>query len=224
MLLVLTNSDDATADHLISVLNRHVCDLVRFDTDTLVAKALLSYQPGRPRLCFGGRWYKPSDFQHVWYRRPERLKSDRVGDSPETKYVLDEWAEALESFLAHIPKWKWMNHPASNALASHKLEQLTTARALGFQIPDTVVSQDQDVLRAFFERHQGAVVVKPMAGGYIERSRDENDSLIYTNRVSASDLINLDDIESCPTLFQRFIRKRCDVRITIVDDACHASG
>ncbi|MEJ1729693.1 hypothetical protein SMA90_25505, partial [Escherichia coli] len=62
---------------------------------------------------------------------PERLKDARFDSSPEGRYLLNEWAEALEGFFAHIPRPRWMNHPAANAQASHKLEQLTTAQSLG---------------------------------------------------------------------------------------------
>jgi glutathione synthase/RimK-type ligase-like ATP-grasp enzyme len=115
-----------------------------------------------------------------------------------------------------------MNFPANNALASRKLEQLSTARQLGLAVPDTVLTQDQDVLRRFFQKHDGQVIVKPLGRAYIERSKGENDSLIYTNSISEHDLNDLADLATCPTYFQKAIRKRSDVRITCVDGDTHA--
>jgi len=167
-------------------------------------------------------WHEPGGFAHVWYRRPEQLKDERFDGSPESKYAVSEWSEFLEGFFAHIPREKWMNHPSRNAAASHKLEQLTTASRLGFKVPSTLATQDGERLRAFFDQHGGQIIVKPMAAGYVERPDEEKASLIYTNRVVMGDLENLDDLHLCPTLFQEFIAKEHDVRITVVDADIHS--
>ncbi len=222
MLLILTNSNDATADYLESELRKHGVAFLRFDTDLSLRVTRVSYREGIPLLCIQGISYNPECFSNVWYRRPEQLKHEALDSSPEGKFIYGEWAEALEGFLAHIPKAKWMNHPASNVGASHKLEQLTTAKRLGFTVPRTLVTQDADELLAFFSEHKGEIIVKPMASGYVERPEGETDSLVYTNRVQVSHLQNLDDIPTSPTLFQQCIDKHCDVRITVVDADIHA--
>ncbi|MCH8805657.1 MAG: hypothetical protein IH986_06170 [Planctomycetes bacterium] len=222
MLLVLTNGRDATADYLISTLAHSHVPLLRIDTDTILNTATFSYRSGEPIFRCGGQRYAPSDFSNVWYRRPERLKSLKFDDSPEGRYALDECTEAFEGILAHIPPSKWMNHPAANAHASHKIEQLTTARTLGFRVPDTIVTQDGAALRRFLEEHHGRIIVKPMAGGLIERGTNETDSLIYTNPLRPKDLADLADLASCPTLFQEYVDKQCDIRITVVDARVHA--
>lgn len=140
MLLVLTNRDDVTADYLLTQLTKAAILFVRFDTNSVLEHIALSYQPGHPSLQVNGHWYAPTDFTTVWYRRPERLISDHIPDTPEGKCVLDEWSESLEGFFAHIPRMRWMNYPAANSLASRKLEQLSTAQRLGFTIPDTIVT------------------------------------------------------------------------------------
>ncbi len=223
MLLVLTNSEDATADYLQSRLCESSVPFIRINTDSVIDQSELSYQPKEPLLHIGRRWHKPHDFSNVWYRRPEKLKSVNIPESPEGRSVLDEWTESLEGFLAHIPRRRWMNHPAANALASRKLEQLSTAARLGLPIPDTILTQDPEELKRFFEKHSGEVVAKPLGKAYIQRSENEADSLIYTNQITAADLDNLSDLADCPTLFQRCIRKASDLRITFVDGEMHAA-
>ncbi|HEV3439739.1 MAG TPA: ATP-grasp domain-containing protein [Gemmata sp.] len=222
MLLILTNSQDVTADYLASVLNRHGVVFLRLDTDTALQQIGFDYECGRPVVQFDGAWHSPERFSNVWYRRPERLRCSGTDNSPEGKFVLEEWAEALEGFLAHIEEAKWVNHPSRNVRASHKLEQLSRARSLGLMVPDTLVTQAPDRLRDFHTRHGGRVIAKPMASGYVERPEGERDSLIYTNRVQAEHLADLDDLKACPTLFQQFVEKQCDVRITVVDGNLHA--
>ncbi len=222
MLLILTNSEDATADYLAQRLQAGSVSCLRFDTDGSLPRTRFGYEGGRPVLEVNGIRYEPGSFTNVWYRRPERLRSESLDDSPEGRFVYGEWAEALEGFFGHIPPNRWMNHPSRNVGASHKLEQLTTARALGFDVPDTLVTQDPAKLRAFFSKHDGNIIVKPMASGYVERPDGQMDSLVYTNKVDLSHLETLDDLHVSPTLFQQRIDKNQDVRITVVDEHIYA--
>lgn len=221
MLLILTNSQDATADYLIPILSDSGTPFLRLDTDTLVAGSSVSYTPDKPVFRISDTVVTSDQIRHVWYRRPEQLIDDRFGDAAEGKFALNEWSEAVEGFLAHVPKKRWMNHPSANASASNKLEQLTTARSLGFSIPDTLLTQDAEEARKFYKRYDGRVVVKPMSNGYVEREHGK-DSLIYTNRVADPDLDSMGDLSHCPTLFQQFVVKSSDVRITVVDHSIHA--
>jgi hypothetical protein len=222
MLLVLTNSNDSTADYLLSKVSDAGIPHLRLDTDRMLSDTRVAFTPGHARLCFDGIWYEPHSFSHVWYRRPEAIRSAAIPDSPEGRCALDEWSHAIEGVLAHVPFARWMNHPAANAAASRKLEQLTTALRNGLSIPDTLVTQCADAVREFAAKHGGLVVAKPLGRAYIERPDSEPDSLIFTNPVSQVDLRDLSDVSGCPTLLQQMIRKKSDVRVTIVDDAVFA--
>lgn len=127
MVLVLTNSLDATADFLVPILEAADIDVVRFDTDDLVPRLKSSYEIGDAGIRWNNRKISPNDIEHSWYRRPDRLKSPLFGGSPEGNYARLEWTEFVECFLAQIPQSQWMNHPARNVAASRKLQQLTLA-------------------------------------------------------------------------------------------------
>jgi hypothetical protein len=222
MLFILTNSQDATASYLVPVLENSKIPFLRLDTDCLLSKIAITYSNGKPGIKIDGRWYNDTDVDCIWYRRPEQLKDSRFDDSPESRYTRSEWTEFIECFFAHVPIARWMNHPSRNALASRKLEQLTTAIELGFRIPDTLATQEPDELKQFYSSHSGQVIIKPLSNGYIERKGDECDSLIYTNRLTENHLDKLDDLKVCPALFQQYILKQSDVRITVVDSDIHA--
>ncbi len=222
MLLILTNSEDVTASFLVPILEKAGVVFLRLDTDKLLPRVSFSYRVGRPVLQINGRSIEPKEITSIWYRRPEALKSAQFDGSPEGKYALTEWTEFTECFFAHISRDKWMNHPAANAGASRKLEQLTTAISFGFSVPDTLVTQVPDELKAFHQKHRGRIIVKPVSTGYVERPTDEKDSLVYTNRVFEKHLEDLSDLSVCPAFFQQCIDKEYDVRITTVDDDVHA--
>jgi hypothetical protein len=222
MLLIISNSQDVTADYLVGKIGESGLKFLRLDTDTCLNNSQFEYRIASPELRVAGISHSPGQFSNVWYRRPEPLKRSAVEQTPEGKLAIDEWAAALEAFFAHIPTARWMNHPSSNVAASHKLEQLTTAAKIGFRVPRTIVTQDETSLKAFFEECSGKVIAKPMSTGYVERPRTDDDSLIYTNVVTDVHLRDLSDLANSPTLFQEYVPKAADVRITVVDQEIHS--
>lgn len=224
MLLVITNAEDATADYLCGRLADSGFDFARFNTDCDYREVAVDFSRSSPRLYICGNWLRADRVSHIWFRRPKPLKPSVAADNAEVNHVAAEWSEAIEGFLAHVPHEKWMNHPAFNAMASHKMEQLTRAKQFGLNVPSTIVTQDKVELRQFWEANNSDIIVKPLASGYIERDDPTEDTLIFTNRVSRSDVDDLRALQNCPTLFQERICKTLDVRITIVDNDIHPVG
>lgn len=176
MLFILTNSQDVTASFLIPALEKGGLPFVRFDTDRVLESAAFEFHVGVPRVRLNGSWFESGQISNIWYRRPEEFISDAKDDSPEAKFTRSEWTEFFENFFAHVPIERWMNHPSVNATASRKLEQLSTAAKLGINIPDTLVTQQPDELRAFYTKHGGRLIAKPLSSGYLERGKDESAS------------------------------------------------
>lgn len=216
MLLVVTNSEDATADYFCRRLRRAQLPYVRLDSDADVGRLRVTYDARGARLRIRGRWYAPNDFSNVWLRRPHPIAPTAGRDAAERQHVAAEWGEALEGFLAHIPIRQWINHPTANVLASHKLEQLTRAQRLGLALPRTLVTQDPELLRAFWRSAEG-IIAKPLASGYLERDDGRGDTLIYTSEVEQRHLRNAESVRACPTLFQVRIEKCYDVRMCVID-------
>lgn len=220
--LVLTNSNDATADFLVGKLEGSGVPFVRLNTDAFAEKALLSATESQSHISFAGKQYTVESFSHVWLRRPQPFNIGTRSDPAETSHMEQEWSAALEGWLARIPGERWINHPANNASASYKLEQLWRAKQMGLLVPPTLITQSRDEARKFYEDNDGAIVVKPLRGGYIERNGSEPDTVIYTRALGQEDISLFPAANACPTLLQQRVPKKCDVRITIVDDDLHS--
>jgi hypothetical protein len=81
MLLILTNSADATANYLVPILRDSQVPFLRLDTDCLTSRTSLSYRLGEPGVSIDGNWYTAKDVDNVWFRRPERLADPRFDGS-----------------------------------------------------------------------------------------------------------------------------------------------
>jgi len=217
MLLVLTNSGDETSNYLCSRLAGSGVSLARIDTDSCVSTVTVGFTSSGPFLRFGSeQQLAPGDVKHVLLRRPKVVNLPEYGNPAEQGHIANEWAEAIDGFLAHIPQESWMNHPAKNVAASHKLEQLTRAARFGLAVPPSLLTQSSDELAAFWSNHNGRIVVKPLASGHLERPNGGHSS-IYTSRVQPEHLNSAPLLRACPTLFQVEVQKVFDVRVTAVD-------
>jgi hypothetical protein len=216
VLLVLTSSGDATADYLLGRLKRYRSRIFRIDTDRMVENIQIGLSPQSAWLWLSGLKVDAGEISSIWLRRPKPITVPKHSDEGEDFHTAGEWAESLENLLAFVPRERWFNHPSANAAASRKLIQLHHAKRLGLLVPETVLTQDPEVIRALWERHEGRVVVKPLNSGCIERE-DGRMSLIYTNNLREHHLAAEDLIRACPVLYQEEIAKEVDVRVTWVD-------
>jgi glutathione synthase/RimK-type ligase-like ATP-grasp enzyme len=221
MIVVLSNSLDVTADYVCSRLEQGQLDYVRLDTDHLIGKIELLYKAHDFSLVVEHRRLKPENIRAVWYRRPQslRLPGDKPFEKAEQAHTVSEWSAAIEGFLAHIPTKLWINHPRNNASASSKLEQLSRAERLGFTIPKTLVTQSFNEIIKFWKECKEDVIIKPISHGYIERENCQEDTLIFTNKVTLDQLNENQELLSlCPTLFQEKVEKIYDIRVNVIDE------
>ncbi len=130
---------------------------------------------------------------------------ERPADAPERSHarrlhrLLLQWADLMPGRVLNRPM-----HMASNM---SKPYQAQTIRAAGFDIPETVITNDPDEARAFIARvwsEGGDVIYKSISG---IRS--------IVQKVGARDLDRLARIRWCPTQFQRFA-DGSDVRAHVI--------
>ena len=107
--------------------------------------------------------------------------------------------------------WQWtatttatvVNRPGPAASNSTKPMQTRVARSCGFHVPETLLTNDADKVRAFADR-QGPIVYKA-AGG----------TRTYTGMLDLTDTGRLERLSTCPTYFQRYIAGT-NVRVHVV--------
>jgi glutathione synthase/RimK-type ligase-like ATP-grasp enzyme len=140
----------------------------------------------------------------------ERMRAGGPGDD----VTAAEWADGLErghaardvvvAVLDGLVKRgrPVLNPPTGGDFIQLKLQDLSDARALGLQVPDTVVTSDIDALRAFISRARdegGEVLTKPVRGGAAARLVDDapvsKEPVLLQRRVSGDDVrvLMLDD-------------------------------
>ncbi|MGH3992456.1 MAG: ATP-grasp ribosomal peptide maturase [Pseudonocardiaceae bacterium] len=221
--LVLTQRMDATADLVIEELHRRGVPVVRLDTGDFPQRMRLA---ARLRDGWAGTLAGATRSLHldavrsVYYRRPTMIRmSDRI---PEAALVRarEEARRGLGGVLAGLRCW--INHPFDVAAAEFKPVQLAAARTAGLTVPETLITNDPAEIRAFAADCGGRIVVKPLSAPDPYDVRKADLKMVYTTLVPESD-IGDPAVALTATMFQQWVPKRAEVRLTAVDGALFAA-
>ena len=229
VLLVTTRIDEAS-DAVTDALKRDGIKFYRLNTEDLPlgAKSSCAFRPGTRRLSWHSedRVVSLDTVKCVWFRR-QRLPSLPPDTVPaHAEYCLRESQWFLRGLLwnlaEQIPEANWMSPPADIQRAESKMLQLQVAGAVGLACPETLIANNPDEIRAFFNRQGGRVVVKPLRLGYFDYGHVQ--TAAYTSAVSAADLASDEALKAAPVIYQRHLEKRWDIRVTIVGESIYAAA
>ena len=152
------------------------------------------------------------DLRAVWFRQPVFLRNTpSVPLSPGEQLERSQWTAFLRS-LCTFRHAAWMNHPAATYLAESKPYQLLVATQCGFQVPETLATNDASKIRETFPDR---LVIKSLDTVLL---REDDDCLFtYTTLTSGGELPG-DAVSSAPFFAQSALENKIDLRVTVVGD------
>ncbi|MFF0226812.1 ATP-grasp ribosomal peptide maturase [Streptomyces sp. NPDC004629] len=207
--LILTSEEDVTADMVVLRLHEADVPVVRLDPADLTTGVALSgeYVQGvsHGHLSVAGRLVSMSGLRSVWVRRPG-LPAARAAQP--SAWLTEEASQALYGML-RCTEARWMNHPDAARRARHKPWQLGLAQRSGLPVPATLITTFPQAAREFSKRFPD-LVVKPVSGAHPK----EPPRAVPTSRVAPD--TDFSAVAFGPTLLQRRVPKRADIRLTAV--------
>jgi glutathione synthase/RimK-type ligase-like ATP-grasp enzyme len=124
------------------------------------------------------------------------------------------WSKyGLGGVLASLPVL-WVNHPARLADAAYKPVQLVTAHRCGLIVPDSMITQDADAVRAFAG---GGTMVTKLLGANTILEEDVR-KVSFTRLVNDVDLADLRGIDVTTHFFQRWVPKAYEARMIVIGE------
>jgi hypothetical protein len=220
--LVVAQAQDGTADRVIAALRARGAELARIDTADFPGALSLAATPDRIDspgwLCVRGCRIDLERVCSVYRRHPARFEFPAGMSAPERRFAMLESIYGLGGVLTAQP-WRWIDHPGAVADASYKPRQLRVAAQCALSVPRSLVTNVGTRVREFAAEVGGALVYKSLSTGVVTEA--DQARIIYTSRVTAGDL---DDgaIALCCHLFQQWVPKAFDVRLTVVANRCFA--
>ncbi|MGH3947643.1 MAG: ATP-grasp ribosomal peptide maturase [Pseudonocardiaceae bacterium] len=216
--LIVTQPFDPTADYVVAELHERGVPVFRCNPGDFPRRLTLATRLGQGwtgSLRLPERELSLADIGCAWYRRPTAFEFSDELNAQERRWCSAEARLGLGGVLAAVPQW--LNHPCDIARAEYKPLQLHNAGAVGLTVPDTLITNDPEAARRFATEH-GHVGYKPLSA--LGVSEDNEYRLVYANRITAADIT--DTVAATAHLFQTWIDKAFEVRLTVVDDAFFA--
>lgn len=213
MLLIVTQRGDYHADWVVLELHARGVPFLRFNTEDYPVAAGLEWgSAGDAHLTVLGERRPLTEVDAVWYRRPVPPVMPAELPAPQATWARGEAREALMGVWRTLDAL-WVNHPDRNRVAESKPLQLRTAADLGFEVPETLVSNSREAVSAFLDAHPAGLICKPLYDGRVPVDGEEQ--LFFTSRVDP-DTVSLRDLGPEPYLFQELIPKVSDIRATVI--------
>jgi ATP-grasp ribosomal peptide maturase len=214
--LVITRVDDATADVVIEELNRRAVPVTRLDPGDFPADVALSARLDRAGMRGEVRTRtRVTDLDHVrsvYWRRPRSYRAPIGLEDQQAAWCREETRFGLGGVLASLPGAHYVNHPWRNRDAEYKPAQLATAARCGFDIPPTLLTNEEDAARRFAESN-GPVVYKPLRStGY--QGADGRAQTVWVDEVDPAEMHS--GIAHTVHQFQKRIHAVADLRVTAV--------
>jgi glutathione synthase/RimK-type ligase-like ATP-grasp enzyme len=174
-------------------------------------------------LTIGDRLVAGADVAAVLWRRdflvePGWIASQHEVDPAAARFLAEQRAMHVESAFKRLAaSCPFVNDISSNRRASSKVLQQTVARRCGLRVPATYVGSDPRQAEAFAQalwNGGSRCCTKNIESTHV--TVDGVPHARFTRLFTADDLPELSGLPVCPLIFQRYVEKRCEYRVTIV--------
>ena len=224
-LLIVSCKEDPHVDYVIDKFNQ--VDLgqrvIRLNTEDLITNVKFTFDGtlGSIFIADSARHINTDEIGSVWYRRPDKPLYPPNFPPATEKFVTSQVWTVLNGFY-HLTADSavWINPRPTAAMSSNKIKQLQMAQSVGFCVPETLITNDVDQANHFLDTFD-EVCIKSL-----DSSSPTAEGITYpfhTARLTAEEKSNnLALVAHCPTLFQRFIHKAFDLRVTVFGNKVYA--
>ncbi|WNG55560.1 MvdD family ATP-grasp ribosomal peptide maturase [Archangium gephyra] len=224
-ILIVTHSKDNDAPHAVRrALEARGERVYRFDSDLFPTRLQLSLdEAGAGRLSGPDGEMVLSEISSIWYRRnatgagipkdlDEQLRKPSVEESRRLVFGMMTALGVFQLDALDVVR-----------RAEHKPLQLKLARALGMEVPRTLMTNDPEAVRAFAASCPDGVVTKMMSSFavYDEQGREQ---VVFTTPLESRELEDLEGLDLCPMTFQERLTKQVELRVTVVGERVMAAA
>lgn len=162
--------------------------------------------------------FSNNEYKTIWNRRggkPEIDSSLTKTDKRAARHESSQFLRgAMEVLVSLNPNALVVNSLDSGRTAANKLYQLHMAKAVGFNIPTTLMSNNASDIRAFLLENDEKVVAK-MHFPFSWRTRDDELHISATTKISMKDVSDDFSLECSPMIYQKTINIANELRVIV---------
>ncbi|HEX7034058.1 MAG TPA: hypothetical protein VF172_13750 [Nitrososphaera sp.] len=169
-------------------------------------------------IKMGRHVIKTDEIKSVWNYSALQINVGKSIVKQARDFVLAEWTEGIASLWRTIPA-KWVNDPLATENAANRLGQLQLAAKLGLNVPKTLVTNDPKSFQDFYAECRGSMIAKTLHSSV----GVPEGKMIFTTRMTERDLKRAEDLRHAPCMFQEYVPKTTEFRVTIVGENLHVA-
>lgn len=222
--LFITSLDDSHSDYIINILNKAEKseNVIRINTESFISNCQTSFTENDFEINIqdSKRKITKNEIFSVWFRRPKEFLFN-TNNAKETAFIHKQSTALLRGiyFSTHDTA-KWINPLPSLHRARIKLQQLTLAKQIGFNVPKTIATNSPLKASEFINS------VEQVSTKSLDEPSFQADKFVYPlfNRKLKKDFIeqHIQHISNCPTLLQEYIEKKSDIRVVVIGNTIYA--
>lgn len=227
MIIVISRPGDVHAQYIIKLLREKGGDVATFDYGLFLNKTSISFTCSNNGYetvidLGNGIMINSKSVTSVYNRRRRELRlRHQVSSKPIRDYVIREAEQFLEA-LPQILPCHWLSHPDAIRIADRKPHQLDVASKVGFQIPETLITCSSQQAKKFIKEIPTHIAVKTLRAPSLvfrDAKRKQRAISFFTHKLTHSQALDhIGMVDNCPMIFQEYIEKDFELRVTVVDE------
>lgn len=205
--VVFTYSGDSEISKLSFTMAKAGLRLIRVDSD-FPERSGIDGIDKQGRIILGHEVLKPSVFwnRHFFVKRPVSTESQML-----MEYYYSQM-DSLKSICEEMSEYSVNGRLAAESLPG----QLAIARASGFDIPETVITDNPRKALSMLGVEAGKVVVKALGSHWVRESEDR--FIGDFPKMVDADVLKIARVGAVPSLFQKFVPHESEIRVYVIGD------
>lgn len=215
MILIVGHRSDPHVESVAKSLAGGGLNFSILDSFDLRSDGLKHILSNKVVLDIDGRETNLSSISSVWWRQKPRfvIPNDSATSLYDYYFVHREWNHVLDYLGLALKDVTNVNDRNRSLIANNKVIQLRYAQDSGLNIPETLISNSHDSVGDFLSR----IGPKPCIFKTFTPYMTPSGNMTYTTLVDHDILESKGDkLKAAPGIFQEFINKSFELRVTIV--------
>jgi hypothetical protein len=213
LILIVGLPDDPSSARVYQRVTKAGGQAFFFDTLAFPSQLTLSFDNNTPAngiIQVKDQRLSLTDFTGVYRRWSKGIATPQDADPQVTELVYWNIESAIGSF-SRCMDCLWINSQQATDMHKYKGYQLKLMQQAGIPLPDTIITNDAESVRAFYDKHHGHVIYKPVRGW------------AHTEKLTPNDLTDerLSALKQAPIKLQQLILGT-DIRAYWVDGTVYA--
>jgi len=218
-IVIVTQPSDPHADAVIRELHKRSFPVFRFHPEDFPNSINISCQIRNGKLSgeILTKYHRLEidQIHSIWYRRPQKPKLSTNTIAGGLDYIQTQCNSLINALYFAVDTF-WVSDPAKLKVAEVKALQLIRAAQVGFQTPDTLISNDIKHIQKFCEVISPHYQIAIKAINAIPTHTPDGMRLPFTTILPSDIDLSNRHISICPTVFQPYLEKGGEVRCIVI--------